>query len=114
MVSTLSSKQFEIYWTQLDPTQGSEIQKTRPCVVVSPDEMNNVLKTVMIVPLTRTIIEWPFRVNIMSGGLQVSAACDQLRAISRERLGDRIGSITLIEQVQILEVLQAIFSHQTV
>ncbi len=108
------TKQFEVHWTDLDPTKGSEIQKTRPCVIVSPDEMNEVLKTVVVVPLTRTIIKWPFRVEISSGGQTVSAACDQVRAIAKERLGDRIGALSPSEQERVMDVLQSIFIHQPI
>jgi mRNA interferase MazF len=104
-------KQFEVYWVNLDPTEGSEIQKTRPCIIVSPDEMNATLKTVMVVPLTRTIINWPFRTKVMVKGSISSAACDQLRTIAKERLRDNIGSITATEKDKILVILQAIFSE---
>ena len=102
-------KQFEIYWTDLDPTKGSEIQKTRPCVIVSPDIMNDVLKTVIVVPLTRTIIKWPFRCKLKVNNQEISAACDQLRAISKERLGDRVGMMSTKEQESIATILTSIF-----
>lgn len=107
----LSPNQFEIYWTDLDPTKGSEIQKTRPCVIVSPNELNHLLKTVMVIPMTSTIIDWPFRVTIKSGGRIVSVACDQLRSISKERLGAQIGTLSEEEQIEVLELLQSLFSQ---
>ena len=103
-------KQFEIYWAELDPTRGSEIQKTRPCVIVSPNELNNVLRTVIVVPLTSTIIDWPFRVLVLARGETTSAACDQVRAISKERLRGRVGEITANEQEQLTDILQSMFS----
>jgi len=103
-------KQFEAYWASLDPTKGSEIQKTRPCIVVSPDEMNESLKTVIVVPLTSTIIDWPFRTTVMVTGKKSSAACDQLRTIAKERLREKISSISSSEKNKILGILQAIFS----
>ena len=57
-------QQFDIIWVNLDPTVGKEIKKTRPCVVVSPDELNDNLDTLIVVPLTRTIKKWPFRITI--------------------------------------------------
>ena len=57
-------KKFDIYWTNLDPTVGGEIKKTRPCIIVSPDIINGVVQTVIVVPITSTIIDWPFRVKI--------------------------------------------------
>ena len=109
--STKKIEQFEIYWVNLDPTLGSEIQKTRPCIVVSPSEMNTALKTVMVMPLTSTIIDWPFRTLINIAGKNSSAACDQLRTISKERLVNKIGSITHAEKNKVIEILQAIFSE---
>jgi len=104
-------KQFDVYWVNLDPTHGSEIQKTRPCIIVSPDEMNETLKTVMVVPLTRTIIDWPFRTTVTLNSNISSAACDQLRTIAIERLRDHICTITATEKDKVLAILQAIFSE---
>ena len=111
MASTNSIERFDLYWVDLDPTKGSEIQKTRPCIIVSPDEMNEVLKTVMVVPLTSTIIDWPFRTTITITSNQSSAACDQLRTISKERLHNKMGSLSSSEKEAILEILQTIFSE---
>lgn len=110
MVSTKTVSRFDIYWVDLDPTKGSEIQKTRPCIIVSPDEMNEVLKTIIVVPLTSTIIDWPFRTTILVSSKKSSAACDQIRTISKERLRGRIGAITDTEKETILEILQSVMS----
>jgi len=104
-------KQFDVYWVNLDSTEGSEIQKVRPCIIVSPDEMNAFLKTIMVVPLTSTIINWPFRTTVMVNGNKSSAACNQVRTITKERLKDNIGSLTATEKTKILDILQAIFSE---
>ena len=111
MASTKHDKQFDIYWVNLDPTQGSEIQKTRPCVIVSPDEMNQALKTVMVVPLTSTIVDWPFRATVTVSSKKSSAACDQLRAISKTRLREKLGTVSPSEQGRIRDILQAMFSE---
>ena len=108
--STKLIKRFDIYWVDLDPTKGSEIRKTRPCIVVSPDEMNDLLRTVIVVPLTSTTVAWPFRTNISSTATQSSAACDQLRVVSKERLRDRAGSLSSAEQGAVLDIVQAIFA----
>jgi mRNA interferase MazF len=108
-----NTNQFDIHWADLDPTRGSEIQKTRPCIVVSPNEMNDVLKTVVVVPLTKTIINWPFRVTVNTDNQTVSAACDQVRTIAKERLGGKLSSISPTEQEHITDVLQAMFSRPT-
>jgi len=106
-----SVKRFDIYWVDLDPTKGSEIRKTRPCVIISPDELNSTLRTVMVIPLTSTIVGWPFRTVIESTPKQSSAACDQLRTISKERLQARIGTLTATEKNAILGILQDMFTE---
>lgn len=111
MVSTKSAKQFDIYWVSLDPTRGSEIKKTRPCVIVSPNEMNETLKTVVVVPLTSTVIDWPFRTVITVASGKSSAACDQLRTIAKERLRDKLGTVVPAERRQLSDILQAMFSE---
>lgn len=108
--STKSVKQFDIYWANLNPTKGSEIKKVRPCIIASPDIMNNLLSTVLVVPITSTIINWPFRLTINSTGKLSSAACDHLRSISVERLSKKIGTLSQKEQKRFLEVLSTIFS----
>ncbi len=108
--STKCVKQFDIYWANLNPTKGSAIKKVRPCIIASPDIMNNLLSTVLVVPITSTIINWPFRLTINSTGKLSSAACDHLRSISVERLSKKIGTLSQKEQKRFLEVLSTIFS----
>jgi mRNA interferase MazF len=102
---------FDIYWVNLDPTIGSEIQKTRPCIIVSPNEMNKTLKTIIVAPLTSTIIDWPFRTTVTVSSKKSSVACDQIRTISKERLLGRIGSISSKEKTAILDILQSIMTE---
>ncbi len=104
-------KQFDVFWVNLDPTQGSEIQKTRPCIIVSPDEMNEVLKTITVVPITSTLIDWPFRTTILSTAKISSAACDQIRTITKERLVTKAGSLTRQERQAVSRILVAMFSQ---
>jgi mRNA interferase MazF len=110
MVLAKDIKQFDIYWANLNPTKGSEIKKTRPCIIISPDEMNEVLKTIVVVPLTSTIIEWPFRQTIFLNKHESSAACDQLRTITKERLLEKFGSVPAADRAKLLEILQNMFS----
>lgn len=102
---------FDIYWVNLDPTIGSEIQKTRPCIVVSPNELNKTLKTVIVAPLTSTIIDWPFRTTVSISSKKSSVACDQIRTISKERILGRIGSISSSDKTAVLDILQSIMSE---
>jgi mRNA interferase MazF len=104
-------KRFDIIWVNLDPTIGREIKKTRPCVVVSPDELNDNLDTVIVAPLTSTIKKWPFRITINITGKESSVALDQIRTISKERMGDKIGTLPPKDRPGVLSVLQAIFAE---
>jgi mRNA interferase MazF len=80
----------EVWWVQLDPTRGAEIQKTRPCVVVSSDKANDRRLTVMVVPFSTSPNEHPpFTVAVHCAGKKVSAIVDQLRAVSKERFLNR-------------------------
>lgn len=103
-------KRFNILWVNLDPTVGKEIKKTRPCVVVSPNELNDNLDTLIVVPLTSTLKKWPFRMNIIIDGKKSSMAFDQLRTISKERAGKKIGSLSTRDQQKALNILQVMFA----
>lgn len=89
--------QYEVYWISLDPTQGSEMAKTRPCVVVSPDEMNEFLKTLIIIPITSTIKTYPWRISCIIANRQGSIATDQIKVIDRTRIGSKIGKLSKSE-----------------
>ncbi len=104
-------KRGSVYWFDPEPVKGSEIRKIRPCVVVSPDEMNKHLKAVVVVPLTSTIQQWPFRLTINLLGQKSSAACDQLRAVDVARLKARIGVLKKADSEKLFGLLQAIFSE---
>lgn len=100
----------------LDPTIGAEMQKTRPCVVVSPDEMNNSLKTVIIVPLTSSIKEIPTRILIKAtptSGLKNDsyAAADQVKTIDKMRIVSHIGQVSPDEEKALSDILCAMFSY---
>ena len=82
---------FDVVLVSLDPTQGAEIKKTRPCVVVSPDEMNRHLRTVIVAPMTTVVRGYPTRVPIRFQGKAGEVGLDQLRAIDRARLTRRLG-----------------------
>lgn len=84
----------QVWLVTLDPTQGVEIQKTRPCLVISPDEMNQYLRTVIIAPMTTVMRPYPTRVTVRFQGKQGQVALDQLRAVDRERLVRMLGRIS--------------------
>jgi mRNA interferase MazF len=88
-------KRGSVYWTALDPVRGSEIAKTRPCVVVSAEEINAVRRTVVIVPFTTTPspVQWPLVLAVPSAGPTSKARIEQLRGVDKSRLGKYIGEI---------------------
>jgi mRNA interferase MazF len=86
-------KQYSIYWVNLDPIVGSEISKTRPCVVVSPNEMNKYLKTVMIAPLTHTLKPYPTRVLCKINEQAGMVMLDQIRTVDKIRLTSYLGKL---------------------
>ena len=85
---------FDVYWANLDPTIGSEMKKTRPVIVVSPDVMNRNLNTVIVCPLTSSLKNYPTRVNLIIAGKEGAIALDQIRSIDKERLAKRITSLS--------------------
>ena len=87
-------KRDEVWLIALGPTTGSEIQKTRPCVVVSPDEMNRHLGTIIIAPMTSAVRQYPTRVPIVHAGKPGEVVLDQLRAVDRSRLVRKLGNTT--------------------
>ncbi len=104
-------KRFEVYLVNLDPTLGSEIQKTRPCVVVSPDEMNQHIRTVIVAPMTTKGREYPTRVKCQFAGKEGQVVLDQLRAVDKERLVKRLGVITRETGRTVLGVLAKMFAE---
>ena len=100
---------FEIYFVEFDPTKGSEISKTRPGVILSPDEMNDALNTVIIAPLTSTLKNYPSRVNCTVKDKEGQIALDQLRCIDKSRLKNKLSKLSENEQAEVLKVLTQIF-----
>jgi mRNA interferase MazF len=98
--------QYHIYLVNLDPTVGHEIKKTRPCLVVSPDEMNSHLKTVMIAPMTTKSHEYPSRVALRFEGKQAWVVLDQIRTVDRERLIKELGKLDLRHIRKVKDVIR--------
>ena len=84
----------EVWLVTLDPTQGTEIQKTRPCLVLSPDEMNLHLRTVFVAPMTTVMRPYPTRVSVRFQGKRGQVALDQLRAVDQQRLVRKLGTVS--------------------
>ncbi len=99
-------RQYEIYWISLDPTMGSEMAKMRLCVVVSPDEMNQYLRTFIIVPITSTLKNYPWRINCVVSGRNGSMATDQIKVVDNSRFSTRIGILNNDEISALKEVIK--------
>jgi len=84
----------EVWLVSLDPSRGSEIRNTRPCLVISPDEMNEPLQTVLVAPMTTTQRNYPTRLNLTFRNKSGQVALDQLRAVDRQRLVRRLGVVS--------------------
>jgi mRNA interferase MazF len=103
-------RRFEVYLVALDPTLGSEIQKTRPCLVISPDEMNKYVKTAIIAPMTTKGREYPTRISCSFQGKDGQIVLDQIRTVDKIRLVKRLGTLDSESSNQVLDVLQEMFS----
>lgn len=103
-------KRFEVYLVNLDPTIGSEIQKTRPCLVISPDEMNRNIRTVIIAPMTSARKEYPTRVSCTFRKKQGQIVLDQIRTVDKTRLVQKLGTIDSKPQSDVISVLQRLFA----
>jgi mRNA interferase MazF len=97
----------EIYWANLDPTIGREIRKRRPVLIVSPDEMNRALKTVIAAPLTSKLRAWPTRCTVQLRGRPRSAALDQMRCLDVRRLAGKLGQTDPAPALTILRTMFA-------
>ena len=94
----------------LDPTVGSEIQETRPCLIVSPDEMNRNIRTVTVAPMTSVTKNYPTRVHCRFKRKEGQIVLDQVRTIDKERLIKKLGSIDSKTQLEVISVLQQLFA----
>jgi len=98
-------KQYDVYLINLDPTVGAEMRKTRPCVLISPDEMHQHLRTVQIVPMTSNVRAYPWRVTICFQHKKGTLALDQIRTIDKKRILKRFGRISTSEIASFKQVL---------
>jgi len=106
----LVASRFEVYLVSLDPTQGHEIRKTRPCVVISPDEMNHQIGTVIVAPMTTKGRDYPTRVAVSFQRKKGQIVLDQIRTVDKTRLLKRLGKIDKSVSSRVLGVLQEMFA----
>ena len=101
---------FDVYLINLDPTVGSGIKKYRPCLIISPDEMNRHIRAVIVAPMTTAGKEYPTRISCTFKKKKVQIVTDQIRTIDKSRLIKRLGTIDPNTQLEVIAVLQRLFA----
>lgn len=104
-------KRFDVFLVNLDPTIGAEIQKTRPCLVISPDEMNDYIQTVILAPMMTKGRNYPSRVSCRFADKDAHIVLDQIRTFDKRRLVKRLGTIDAATQQRVLDVLADMFAE---
>ena len=105
------TNRFDVFLISLDPTRGSEMRKTRPCLIISPDEMNDHIRTVIVAPMTTKGRPYPSRVSCTFQGKRGQVVLDQIRTVDKTRLVRRLGAISSGVQGKVLDALQEIFTR---
>lgn len=111
MVMPATVRRGDVFLVSLDPTRGEEIRKTRPCVVISPDELNAYLHTFIVAPLTTGSHQYPFRISCRFQGRAGHIVLDQIRTVDRERLVKKLRKLPSSTLTNVLAVLQEMFAH---
>lgn len=104
------TKRFDVYLVNLDPTVGSEIKKTRPCLVISPDDMNRWIRTVIVAPMTTKGRPYPTRVRCEFKGKEGQVVLDRIRTVDKSRLMRKLGQIGKSTQIEVLATLVDLFA----
>ena len=106
----VDTNRFDILLVSFDPSQGYEIKKTRPCVIVSPNEMNKYIKTIIVAPMTSRIKNYPTRISVVFEGKGGTIALDQIRTIDKSRIIRKLGTLDTKTATLVLEILGKMFS----
>ena len=112
MAVVAAVRRYDVYLVDLDPTQGSEIRKTRPCAVVSPDEMNRHIRTVIVAPMTSARRDYPTRVDVTFQRKKGQVVLDQIRALDKARLLKHLGRLPESRAREVADVLQRMFAYE--
>ena len=104
-------QRFDVFLINLDPTMGSEIKKTRPCLIISPEEINRHIPTVIVAPMTTAGKDYPTRVPCKFQNKKGQIVLDQIRTIDKSRLIKKIGIIDPQTQVEVISILQRLFAY---
>ena len=103
-------KRYDVFWARLDPVEGSELSKTRPCVIVSMDSLNACLTTVVVCPLTSTLRPtWRTRMKVLVAGEASDICADQIRVLSKTRLTKKLGTLSSAEADELRELLTDLY-----
>jgi mRNA interferase MazF len=105
------TNRFDVFLISLDPTRGSEIRKTRPCLIISPNEMNDHIRTVIVAPMTTKGRPYPSRIACSFQGTRGQVVLDQIRTVDKIRLVRKLGTISRGVQHKVLDTLQELFSQ---
>lgn len=106
----VDTNRFDILLVTFDPSQGHEIKKTRPCVIVSPNEMNKYIKTLIVAPMTSKIRNYPTRIPVVFESKEGTIALDQIRTIDKSRIIRKLGTLDTKTATLVLEILGKMFS----
>jgi mRNA interferase MazF len=110
-MDSIACKRYDVHWVKLDPGRGSELRKTRPAVIVSFDVLNRALETVVVCPLTsRLHPDWRTRLSVKVAGKPSEIAADQIRAISKSRLGKKLGSLAARDAAALRRLLGKMYA----
>jgi mRNA interferase MazF len=112
-MASILFKRYSVYWVDLDPTRGRELKKNRPAVIVSQDDLNEILDTVVICPLTSTLHPaWRTRLQIELNGIKSEIAIDQIRVVSKDRLtAKKIGDLSAKSQAALRDLLAEAYAQ---
>ena len=105
------AERFDVFLVRLDPTEGHEIKKTRPCLIISPDEMNQFLQTALVAPMTTKGLTTPYRIPCNFQGKVGQIVLDQIRAVDKVRLVKRLGRVDSKTQSDVLTILGEMFNR---
>jgi len=104
-------ERFDVFLINLDPTVGSEIKKTRPCLIISPDEMNRYIRTIIVAPMTTAGKNYPTRVRCEFQGKKGQIVLDQICTIDKSRIIKKIGTVDPQVQAEVISTLQSMFAY---
>jgi len=109
----MSSNRYDVHWVELDPVRGSELAKTRPAVVISRDELNRALETVVICPLTSQLHpDWRSRLQVKVAGKDSEIAADQIRVVSKMRIGRKIGTLSVAHAAALRQLICEMYGEE--